>query len=450
VHLLEEAARRPIRAVVAAPPQHGKTVTTTHGLVQVFRKYPGSRSAYATYNSQRVGRVERQTRVIAQRDGLSMHFRQDGWFDDQNGGSLVWASRNGGLTGEPIDKLLVIDDILKDRREADSATVREDCIEWFDDVAEPRCHPSASIIVMATRWHPEDLSGQLIERGYQYLNIKALADGTTDAEGYVIDDPLHRKLGEALCEERKTRASLLEKQKTNIFSFVSLYQGEPRPRGGNVFGDATYYDELPKDGYRVGYGVDLAYSKKTQADWSVCLELWRLDPPSTATEHRPKPIYYVKQVDRKQVKAPEFTLILQTRVRHRNGPMRWYAYGPELGSADFIQLKVPGLETLSVSADKFARAQPVAEAWNDGRVRIPSRKYFGIEDDDDQTPEPEWVADFRDEVTNFTGVEDGEDDQVDALSASFDVLDTGGLQLPDPPAGGGGSRWSGYEGRGFG
>jgi len=450
VLLFEEALRRPIRVVVAAPPQHGKTETTTHGLVQAFRKCPGSRNAYATYNAQRCARVERKSRLIAQRDGLEMHFRQDSWLDTRTGGSLLWASRNGGLTGEPVDRLLVVDDILKDRREADSAKVREDCVDWFDDVAEPRCHPTASIIVMATRWHPEDLSGVLISRGYQHLNIKALADGPTDSDGFVIDDPLHRRIGDALCEERKTRASLLEKQKVNVFSFVSLYQGEPRPRGGTVFGEPTYYDELPSDGYRVGYGVDLAYSKRTQSDWSVCVEIWRWVPRPTPDAPAPKAIYYIKDVIRKQVRAPEFMLVLKTRRAQRIGPMRWYAYGPEHGIADFIQLKVHGLEVISASGDKFQRAQPFAEAWNEGRIRIPSRKFFGIEDDE-ETPEPEWVTDYVSEIQSFTGVNDSQDDQVDASSGGFDALESGVMTLPTPPQKtDGDSRWDDYGGRGFG
>jgi predicted phage terminase large subunit-like protein len=52
--------------------------------------------------------------------------------------------------------------------------------------------------------------------------------------------------------------------------------------------------------------------------------------------------------------------------------------------------------------------------WNLGRILVP-----GGED------RPEWVDDFLDEVTNFTGVKDAHDDQVDALAAAFDQLHDG-------------------------
>jgi len=455
--IFERALREPVRAVIAAPPQHGKTETTVHGLTRAFLVKPHGRSAYATYNTKRVARVEAKARLIAEREGMPLRFRQDVWTDTATGGALLWASRKGGLTGEPIDTLAIVDDILKDRQEADSASVRSACSDWFDDVLEPRCHPTASIIVMATRWHPDDLSGVLIKRGWEYLNLKALADGPTDAEGFVIDDPLGRRLGEPLCPERKSRAALLEKQKTNAYSFVSLYQGEPRPRGGTVFGDPVYYDELPHRGYRVAYGVDFAYSKRTHADWSVCLELWREDPQPTRGEAQPKPIFYVVGVDRKQVKANDFRLVLHARQSARRGPMRWYAAGPEMGIGDLISEQVRGLDVRPASADKFVRAQPVALAWNEGRIRVPSRRAFAREevlgagsvDEDGDDALPEWRDLLLDEVAGFTGVNDSHDDQVDALAAAFDVIDGGPVNLPSLPTTTPGSRWAAMPGRGF-
>ena len=55
--------------------------------------------------------------------------------------------------------------------------------------------------------------------------------------------------------------------------------------------------------------------------------------------------------------------------------------------------------------DKFTRAQPVAAAWNDGRVRVPMHA--------------PWLSDFLAEVASFTGVGDKHDDQIDALSQAY-------------------------------
>lgn len=394
VQVLERAIREPIRAVVAAPPQHGKTETTLHALCQYLRIAPERRHAYATYGQQRSERNSTKAQNIARRDGVDVQFRKEYWSNERTGGSILWTSRAGQFTGEPVDGVLVIDDPLKDRQEAESAVIRDHIVDWFDDVAEPRCHETASIIVMATRWVTGDLSGVLVKRGWPYLNLKALAEPATSLSG---PDPLGREVDEPLWPTRKPRKALEEKRAANAYSFASLYQGEPRPRGGALFNSPSYYEELPRHGFRVAYGIDLAYTKRTVSDFSVCVELWFADG-----------LIYVVGVDRKQVDAPSFTLTLKARHSARRGPLRWYAGGTEKGAGDFIRQKLPSLQVIPATTDKFIRAQPVAEAWNAGKVLVPHAAH--------------WLDAFLDEVENFTGVNDPHDDMVDALAAGFDLL----------------------------
>ena len=60
--------------------------------------------------------------------------------------------------------------------------------------------------------------------------------------------------------------------------------------------------------------------------------------------------------------------------------------------------------------DKFVRAQPVASAWNSGRIVLPK--------------ENKWVNVLLQEIMSFTGVSDLTDDQVDVLSTIYDCLQT--------------------------
>lgn len=463
IEILERAVNVPLREVVAGPPQHGKTECSIHGLVRAMQASPERRHGYATYSAKRAGRVERKARMVAQRAGLKgWHYRQDYWLNERTGGSIVWVGRNAGFGGEPIDGILLVDDIIKDRREADSATIIEAVSDWFDDVAEPRCHPSASIIVMMTRWSKRDLSGLLVSRGWPYTNLKALADGQVDEHGIVIDDPLHRKLGEPLCPARKSRAALEQKRKTNIFSFASLYQGEPRPRGGTVFGPATYYAALPKE-YRAGYGVDLSYTARTSSDFSVCIEGWmtreRMPPDEAHDKAWVLLKLYIVRIDRAQVQAPEFSLVLKRRWRERRGPMRWYCATSEYGAGQFIKKLVPSFQIELASADKYIRATPAAEAWNAGNIMVPSRAFLGLDEDDLEERTPDEWEEFENEVSAFTGVNDAQDDQIDALAALWDALAGAGVSVGTDGDGSGGNnptsdervndRW-GHGGKGFG
>jgi predicted phage terminase large subunit-like protein len=107
-------------------------------------------------------------------------------------------------------------------------------------------------------------------------------------------------------------------------------------------------------------------------------------------------------------------------VLHRKYPlahMRWYCAGPEKGVASLMRA-MPGevpLHDVPATQDKFVRAQPASAGWNAGRVLVP----------DAALAEMPWVQPFLDEVMGFTGVGDAHDDQVDALAAAYDVLNSG-------------------------
>jgi phage terminase large subunit-like protein len=393
--------------VAAAPPQHGKSESVKHAIVYWMGRMPRMRFAYATYSQDQAEYVSQRTQQLAEEAGLEPQGNLQTW-RVANGAEVLFTSPNGPFAGRGVDGVLVVDDPYKDRRSAESPRTRRLTLEWFDDVARKRVHPGGSIALMSTRWHVEDLSGVLISRGWRYLNFKAIAEGSTGAEGRVIDDPQLRHVGEPLWPERRP-LEFYDEHKSDVYSWYSLYQGEPRPRGGAVFsgesGLPARYNELPASAYRVGYGVDLAYTARTHADFSVLIELWRVE------DRDPKrPLFYVVRVDRKQVDAPSFTLTLKARLSERRGTMRWYAGGTEKGSADFIRRQGIPLDVRAPKGDKFVRAQPVAAAWNDGRVLVPE--------------EAPWLSAFLDEVLNFTGVADLHDDQIDALAAGFDSLNS--------------------------
>lgn len=381
--------------VVAAPPQHGKTELTIRAFLWWDTYCPGRRHAYITYNADRTLSVARSFWLLAEEAGYSPRGTLEE-IELRGGTRVKFTAINGSMTGYAITGVCVVDDPIKGPVEAASPTIRRRCVEWFDSVAWTRRHEGTSFVIMATRWHIEDLSGVLAARnGWRYLNLKAIAEDE--------DDPLGRQPGEALWPGHKP-AEFFDAERANVYWWAAMYQGQPRPRGGEVFREPARYSELPRHGYRVAYGLDLAYTARTHADYSVLVELWRVD-----TDEPKRPLYYVVQVDRKQVDAPSFTLTLKARHSERAAPMRWYASGPEKGSADFIQRQGLPIELKPPRGDKFVRAQPVAAAWNDGRVLVPDMAG--------------WVPAFVAELTSFTGIADTHDDQVDALAAAYDSLD---------------------------
>lgn len=411
IDILEKAPYGNLRIVFAAPPQHGKTESTIHAFAWWVKKFPALRHAYATYSTDRSQRVGRRALAIAQRADVPLVAANMGIWISRDEGQVLWTSVGGGMTGEAIDGVMVIDDPLKDRKEAESTTVRENHKDWWHGVVETRLHPGASVIVMATRWHQDDLSGYLVrEQGFDYINLQAIA-GDVRPEGDL------RQPGEALWEEHHPLESLIKKRNGNPWNFASLFQGEPQPRGASLFKQPTYYSELPTEGYRILYGVDLSYTGKTHADWSVCVELLVVPPDRRRRDQKVEAkdfTIYVVDVQRKQVDAPSFTLTLKAKHSTRRGRMVSYASGTELGAIAFIRQKgVPLTAVDPAGRDKFTRAQQTAELWNTGRILVP--------EDSERFP---WVDVFVDEIAGFTGVSDVHDDQVDALVSGVDAAIT--------------------------
>ena len=125
--------------------------------------------------------------------------------------------------------------------------------------------------------------------------------------------------------------------------------------------------------------------------------------------------YFVTNVARKQVKPEAFRELLAPWARMAPGVRwRWYTSTTEAGSADLMK---PSIQVTPVLAtgDKLIRGQAYALAWRNGRVHLPEKA--------------PWLDDFVKEHMNFTGVNDTNDDQVDAATAAFDELRASAVQV---------------------
>ena len=392
--LFERArAGEPVEAFATTPPQHGKTELIKHAIVQRLLDQPTTRIGYGSYSARRAHKISREIRRLYERAGGRVDRKAASVADwrtgYENGG--VWAAgADGSWTGEGFE-LGVLDDPVKGRREAESALEREHLWQWFKDDFQPRIQPGGSTLAVHTRWHVDDLGGRLIDiEGWEHVRCPA------------IDDH-----GRALWAARYPLEELLKrKRRLGEYAWEALYMGRPFARGGRVFDTSTdavrdrTYDVRPvaPTRLRITIGVDLAYSKKTSADWSVIVILGIDD----ITER-----IYVLDVQRLQLPVPAFTERLRAvQADNRSATPRWYYAGAELGISDFINSLNVELQAVPAAADKFIRAQPVAAAWQAGRILVPRHAA--------------WLEDFLRELGAFTGVADMHDDQVDAFAAAFD------------------------------
>lgn len=169
--------------------------------------------------------------------------RIDAWRVEGARGGMVAVGLGSAITGRAAD-LFIIDDPYKNMQEADSITHREKVDMWMSSVALTRLSPEASIILVQTRWHPEDLAGKVLaaeaelppdQRTWRYLNIPAVAE-----EG--VTDSLNRKHGTAMISARGRTRKEFDATRRQVGERVwyALYQGMPTNPAGGLFERAWF------------------------------------------------------------------------------------------------------------------------------------------------------------------------------------------------------------------
>jgi len=203
-------------------------------------------------------------------------------YDDnkRTGGGILAAGVGGPITGRGAH-IFLIDDPVKNREEAESATIRETAKSWYSSTAYTRLAPGAGIVVIQTRWHDDDLSGHLLSGMREAEKEMVANDGewpedadrwrTVDFPAMATQDEKYRKKGEPLHGERYDLKALRKIKRTLApRDWAALYQQNPQVEEGAYFQKKNFkfYKVLPQylDIYCCG---DLAISKKEHADWSV-------------------------------------------------------------------------------------------------------------------------------------------------------------------------------------
>lgn len=394
------------RILCDAPPRHAKSETIMYGIVWALWINPRLRFSYSTYGASLSRKMSRRGRNLALKLGIKFaSSKLDEWVTEEGGG-CIFSGVGGSLTGSGVD-IAIVDDSVKDRIAAESALKRERVWDWFNDVLSTRIEGydpeggatgNGSIFVFQTRWHTDDLIGRLQkEGGWKHLHYPAVNDNET----------------ESLWPERWSLAVMLErKHRVGAYTWASLYQGRPRPRGESVFDGVSTFKDMPAV-YRRAFGLDLAYAAKTSKDWSVAVEMRSavmgtriVTDERGHTREVPDVHYFVTNVIRRQVKAEVFRdLCAPWALMAPGSPWRWYTSTTEAGSAGLMAPKVR-VKAVLATGDKLIRSQAYANAWRDGRVHVP-----------ESAP---WLDAFVTEHASFTGVNDANDDQVDAATAAFD------------------------------
>jgi predicted phage terminase large subunit-like protein len=259
------------RLMLFVPPRHGKSeMTTVRYPMWRLERDPSTRIIVGAYSAALSLKFSRKMRRIAkERINLSPEQKSvEDWATDEGGGVRA-VGVGGGVTGMGAN-LIIIDDPVKSREEANSETYRDKCYEWYTDDLLTRLEPGGAIILIMTRWHDDDLAGRILasDSGDEWTVIKLPAIAEEN-------DPLGRKPGEALCPERYDVAALQRLARVLKSSFDALFQQRPQPAGGTIFKEewfARRYKSMPPI-VAVWTTWDTALKAGEKNDESACITM---------------------------------------------------------------------------------------------------------------------------------------------------------------------------------
>jgi hypothetical protein len=242
------------RLMIFAPPGSAKsTYASVVGVSWALGRKRNQQIILASYGSSIAAKQSRKVRTICKDPRWSALWpARPLLLDDQravddwsltNGSALMSAGLLAGITGNRADGV-VIDDPVRNREEADSATIREKIYNEYIDTVMTRAKPHMWCIIIQTRWHEDDLAGAILPADYAGESgfIKC-RDGQTwkvlciPAEAERQDDVLGRKPGQFLWPEWFPREhwSTWRDNPRAARTWAALYQQRPAPFTGIHF-----------------------------------------------------------------------------------------------------------------------------------------------------------------------------------------------------------------------
>ena len=398
---------RPV-LILEAPPQHGKSELVSRMLpAYIFGLYPDMRIAGLSYAKDLAADMNRDVQRVMLSQEYQAIFpesalnkrrvvtveaeakRNSDMFEIVGRrGAYVGQGVGGPLTGKRVD-IGIIDDPIKNAKEALSPTIKESIWNWYGSTFLTRLSRNSGHIIMATRWATDDLSGRVLSKN---PNVKRLTYKAIDDQGNALVPSLH------------PIEKLLEmKSGVSDYFWSAMYQQSPKTIGGSIFKDSgvRYYlpSELPSKFEQVIQSWDMAFKDTELSDY-VAGQVWAKIGAN---------VYLLDECHERMGFTASKAAVVAMTEKHPMAMRKLVedkANGPAI--IDSLRNDIPGLIPVEPDGSKLARAHAVTAQWEAGNIKLPHP---------DIAP---WVTDFVEELTTFPAA--AHDDRVDAMTQAIRYL----------------------------
>lgn len=270
--------------IISTPPQHGKSTTLTETLCAWYlMRNPDHCVIQVSYGddlAERFGKRNlEKVKEFGDIFGVEVDPRKATSRDfaiKDHKGRMISKGIGSGLTGHS-GHLIVIDDPIKNRGEADSERTRDSIWDEFINSILSRTQAGSKIILIMTRWHEDDLAGRILENMPEFVTYV-----NYECECESEDDPLGRKIGEPLCPEigkgKEWLASYKETftNESGMRAWEALFQGHPTIAEGNILKKEwwQYYDPAKEPKFdQMIMSVDATFKDGERNDY-VAISVW--------------------------------------------------------------------------------------------------------------------------------------------------------------------------------
>ena len=381
-HKLEEVERGNIkRLAIFMPPRHGKSQLTSQFFPAWYLGRNPSKFVIATtYAQDLADDFGRSVRNQIQDEDYNRIFNDCTLSKDSSsvrrfhttGSGVYYAVGAGGaITGRGAH-LLLIDDPIKGREDADSDAMRSNLIDWYRSTAYSRLMPGGSIILIQTRWHEDDLAGWILRETshepWEVIELPAVLDEKASKI-------LKRPKGQALWPEAYDKKRLEEIKKTaGSREWNSLYMQRPSAEEGNIlkrYWWKEWKEDNPPECNYILQSWDTAYTVKSTSDYSA-VTTWGI------FEHNGIQNAILLSARRERWEFPELkaeAINLYNEFKPDVVLIEAKASGWSL-IQELQRAGIPITPFNPKKADKKTRAHSVTPLFESGRVWYPSSKYW--------------------------------------------------------------------------
>ena len=414
----EKVARGDLkRLIINMPPRHTKSEFASYLLPAWFLgQFPEKKIIQTAHTAElAVGFGRKVRNLVGSQDfkdifpdvSLQSDSKAAGRWNTNKGGEYFAIGVGGAVTGKGAD-LLIIDDPHSEQEGASAdINVFNRTYEWYTSGPRQRLQPNGSIVMVMTRWHNKDLTGQVVD-----ASIKR---GGAD-EWEVIELPAIMPSGNPLWAEfwKIEELQALKAELPNS-KWMAQYQQDPTSEEGALVKREwwqSWESTNPPHCEFIIQSWDTAFLKTQRADYSACTT-WGVFYKEDAQEGLVVPHLILLDAYKERLEFPQ----LKKKALEMYNEYRPDAFIVEAKAAgmplifELRQMGIPVQEyTPSRGNDKISRVNAVSDLFASGVVYAPATR---------------WAEEVIEEFAGFPNME--HDDLVDSTTQALLRFRQGGF-----------------------